>query len=161
MRCRKFGLSDLDEESFLPAPDASCCLSLHMYTTSVLSLSHSLRTTRTPRGRRPTSDSTGCSAGRWRCSRSPGTATTCRQVLYVQLTIAGKNATIKIAKSCLSDDSEAIRDERQVVISDLDKTVGEKDLWDTFDMFGVIERVRLQRDRDTGESQRIGFVTVS
>ncbi len=48
-----------------------------------------------------------------------------------------------------------------MVISDLDKTVGEKDLWDTFDMFGVIERVRLQRDRDTGESQRIGFVTVS
>lgn len=60
-----------------------------------------------------------------------------------------------------TDDAKAIQEGRQLIIGNLDKKVTEKELWDTFDMFGIIERCRLDRDKDTGESKEVGYVTVS
>ena len=45
-------------------------------------------------------------------------------------------------------------------MTNLDKNITEKDLWDTFDMFGVIERLKLARSKETGESQGRVFITV-
>ena len=45
-------------------------------------------------------------------------------------------------------------------MANLDKNITEKDLWDTFDMFGVIERLKLARSKETGESQGKGFIAV-
>ena len=54
----------------------------------------------------------------------------------------------------------AKRDGRQITVTNLDKNITEKDLWDTFDMFGVIERLKLARSKETGESQGKGFIAV-
>lgn len=56
------------------------------------------------------------------------------------------------------DDWMAKRDGRQITVTNLDKNITEKDLWDTFDMFGVIERLKLARSKETGESQGKGFI---
>merc|ERR1711879_149123 len=56
------------------------------------------------------------------------------------------------------DDSTARREGRQITVTNIDKNITEKDLWDTFDMFGSIERLKLARSKETGESQGKGFI---
>merc|ERR1712150_318278 len=73
-----------------------------------------------------------------------------RQMEVLEVTWPGENAP--------PDDSISRRDGRQIVVTNLDKSVTEKDLWDTFDMFGTIERLRLARSKDTGESRGKGFI---
>ena len=58
------------------------------------------------------------------------------------------------------DDSTARREGRQITVTNIDKNITEKDLWDTFDMFGSIERLKLARSKETGESQGKGFIAV-
>ena len=58
------------------------------------------------------------------------------------------------------DDSTARKEGRQITVTNIDKNITEKDLWDTFDMFGSIERLKLARSKETGESQGKGFITV-
>lgn len=43
-------------------------------------------------------------------------------------------------------------------IGNLDPSVDEKELYDTFSIFGTITAVKIMRDADTGESKGYGFV---